>query len=73
MNRPLVADTPDLSLTPGGNANDTGVSLSLTLSNGVSQSPHANQSRTGSYGGTSNWLHGNIALNSNQSSLFTML
>jgi len=77
----LVADTPDLSLTPWGNADGQGFSLSLTLAE-MSKSPHSSQSvGTAEGSSTSNTTDGsadnstanNIALNSNNSSLGTVL
>jgi len=78
----LVADTPDLSLAPWGSSNDLWLGISLALSE-MSKSPHSSISKASSIGSssdssttngcTNNRLNGNLALNSNHSSLGAVL
>jgi len=79
--RLLVADTPDLSLTPWGNADGQGFGLGLTLAE-MSKSSHSSQSVGTSEGSSaSNTTNGsadntttdNVTLNSNNSSLCAVL
>jgi len=77
----LVADTPDLSLTPWGNADGQGFGLGLTLAE-MSKSSHSSQSVGTSEGSSSsnttngsadNTTTDNVTLNSNNSSLCAVL
>ena len=83
LDRPVVADTPDLCLAPRGGTNNLGIGLTLAESphstesskSGISWGSNGRSSSNGSTtdGRADNRLYCDLALNSNKSSLGTLL